>query len=170
MNVHIEADSPHGLLSKGHCCCEVGVLIHLSIQCMWKICWHLPNTVGWLLSIRKRLAITREGLTERTIVSRELTISTARVVCDSTDTADVFILFLLFTQLPSPLRDSIPFFDDHPHDLTLLTLLRYRPYHLRNYMCYGGVQRRVLCGFLCFPHFGSRYPRATRLRTRRSCF
>src|SRR5882757_7623576 len=27
-----EADSLHGLLSKGHCCWEVGIPIHLSIQ------------------------------------------------------------------------------------------------------------------------------------------
>jgi hypothetical protein len=42
-----EADYlPHGLLSKGHCCWEEGVLTHLSIQCIWKMCWHLPNTAG----------------------------------------------------------------------------------------------------------------------------
>lgn len=97
-------------------------MTHLSIQCIWKMCWHLPNTAGELLSIRgpfigKRCAITtREGLTERAIISREFTIRTARVVCNSTDTTEVFVVFLLLTQLPPPLRDSIPLLDDYFHN------------------------------------------------------
>ena len=55
-----------------------------------------------------------------------------------------------------------PIFNDHSHDFTFL---RHRSYHLRNYMNYGGVQRRVLC---CFPAFPMSVPAGTQgLRLRK---
>lgn len=151
-----EADSPHGLRSKGHCCWEEGVLTHLSIQCIWKMCWHLPNTAGQSVSVLyplKRLAITREGLTERTVVTREFTIRTARVVRDSTDTAEVFIVFLLLTQLPSPLRDGVPLLDDYFHDLTFP---RLRFCHLWGlFGLWRSSKTRALFSFPGFPMSGT---------------
>src|SRR5947209_503071 len=37
-------NAPHSLLSIGHCPFDAAVPIHLSKQCIWKTCEHLPQT------------------------------------------------------------------------------------------------------------------------------
>lgn len=118
------------------------------MQCIWKMCWHVPYTTRCCYMFDTPLNSSPALLTERTIISREFTIRTARVVRDSTDTADVFVVFLLFTQLPSPLRNSIPFLDGHFHTLTFL---RLRSCHLRNYLDLAEFKEACFVLLSCFP-------------------